>query len=274
MAVFVVGDLQGCATSFESLLSEIRFSADSDQLWLVGDLVNRGPDSLRVLRWVYAHRACVRSVLGNHDLHLLAAAAGRREASPRDTLDAVLSAPDAPELLAWLARQPLLYEDAGHALLHAGLLPSWSWELARQLARELERSLQHDGGSAVWEALATRAPLTWSDDLRGLPRLAAALQAFTRLRTCSANGEVNPRFNGPPSEAPDGCMPWFDVPHAAWRGGPRVLFGHWAALGLHHTREVVGLDTGCVWGGRLSALRLDDDTIHSVPASPRDAQPR
>lgn len=273
MAVYAVGDLQGCAASLRRLLEALRFDPTRDRLWLVGDLVNRGPDSLGVLRWVREHEACVRSVLGNHDLHLLARAAGRREPGKRDTLDALLAAPDAPELLAWLARRPLLHEDDGHALVHAGLLPNWSWDTARGLARELEQALREGGGAAVWDALDTPSPGRWRDELSGSERLAVALHGFTRLRACHADGTICDGFHGPPAEAPADCLPWFDVPHAAWRGGPRVLFGHWAALGVHHTREVVGLDSGCVWDGELTALRLDDDTLHAVPAAPGDGTP-
>ncbi len=267
-----MGDLQGCSEPFRRLRERIGFRPGRDRLWLVGDLVNRGPDSLGVLRWVRRHAEDVTAVLGNHDLHLLATAAGRRRPGKRDTLAPVLAADDRDDLLAWLAGLPLLHReprDAGgeHVLVHAGLHPRWTVDDAEEHAREVEAALGADGGAAVWEALALKGAPAWSDGLAGTARLASALAVLTRYRTCTPDGAPCEGFNGPPAEAPAGCVPWFEVEDRASRDAT-VVFGHWAALGFHRGPGVLALDSGCVWGGALTAVRLEDGEVFREPATP------
>lgn len=264
MARYAVGDLQGCMDSFERLLAVLRFDPTKDELWLVGDLVNRGPRSLEVLRWVRRHEGSVRCVLGNHDLHLLARAAGA-PAKRRDTVEAVLAAPDREELLGWLRTRPLLHVEAPWVLVHAGLHPSWSVEQARQLAAEVEAEL----AGPRWRDLVTGLEglaVPWRPELVGLPRWRAILSYLVRVRTCFADGRVEPSFDGPPAQAPAGTIPWFKLPAARWRTHVPV-FGHWAALGLDVGEGHIALDSGCVWGKVLSAIRLDDRMVFQVKAA-------
>lgn len=263
MATYVIGDIHGCFDSAQALLEEIRYRPEEDRLWLVGDLVNRGPRSLAVLRWAkgLGERAAV--VLGNHDLHLLARAAGVSEARPKDTLDEVLADEDAPELLAWLRSRPLLHREGRWAMVHAGLLPPWSVAGAAPLAREAERALRGRGTKHLLAAVKTPPFPAWSEELPTFERRRLAVSTFTHLRTLTEDGRPCERFAGPPAEAPPGCCPWFERPH---RREPELtlVFGHWAALGLHLGRGVICLDTGCAWGGKLTALRLEDRALFQV----------
>jgi bis(5'-nucleosyl)-tetraphosphatase (symmetrical) len=262
VARFAIGDIQGCMESLERLLALIEFRPDRDSLWLVGDLVNRGPRSLDVLRWARANAGSVTCVLGNHDLHLLARASG---APPRrrDTLDDVLAAPDRDELIDWLRTRPLVHIEGQWLMVHAGLHPSWTADLARQLAAEVEAEL----AGPRWRELVTiEGPSAqWRPDLEGVPRWRAILSYLVRARTCFADGRLEPSFDGPPAQAPAGCIPWFDLPGARWRSHVPV-FGHWAALGLDVAADHVALDSGCVWGRTLSAIRLDDRAVFQVKA--------
>jgi bis(5'-nucleosyl)-tetraphosphatase (symmetrical) len=258
LAVYAVGDLQGCHAEFEALLERLRFDPARDRLWLTGDLVNRGPDSLGVLRAVRALGPCVTAVLGNHDLHLLALAhapegAGRREPG----LLAVLEAPDAAELLAWLAARPLLHRDAalGRTLIHAGLPPQWSLADAEDAAREVETALRDDP-AALLSRMYGDQPDQWSPALAGMPRLRFAVNCLTRLRFVDAEGRLLLALKGPVTEAPAGAMPWFRHPARRTRQEP-LIFGHWSALGFLAEPGLLCLDTGCVWGGSLAAVRLD-----------------
>jgi bis(5'-nucleosyl)-tetraphosphatase (symmetrical) len=249
MATYAIGDVQGCATTLERLLGRIGFSA-RDRLWLAGDLVNRGPRSLDVLRLIHGLGARAVVVLGNHDLHLLGRAAGVTEAKRRDTLDEVLAAPDRATLLDWLRARPILHREGPHVLVHAGLLPRWTVEEALERAAEIE-TLLRKGELSELLSKETRA--------------ARSLQVFTRLRTCRDDGRMCD-FDGPPDEAPDGCFPWFSHPKRR-STGVTILFGHWSALGLHLGEDAIGLDTGCVWGRALSAVRLEDRAVFSEPAA-------
>lgn len=251
--------------TLERLLAAIPVDLSVDRLWLVGDLVNRGPRSLDVLRWVRAHDAAVTCVLGNHDLHLLARAAGA-PAKRLDTLDDLLAAPDRDDLVDWLRRQPLLHVEAPWVMVHAGLHPAWTIEEAQQLAAEVEAELRGPRWREL--VLAPRGHEAWSPALRGLPRWRAILSYLVRVRTCHADGRIEPSHSGPPEEALPGCVPWFELGGARWRTHVPV-FGHYSALGLHLDEDHAALDTGCVWGGALTALRLEDRRVYQVPAIER-----
>ncbi len=257
MAVYAVGDLQGCFDPLRALLDRIGFDPARDRLWLCGDLVNRGPDSLACLRFVRDLGDAAVSVLGNHDLHLLAIAAGH---APLDDegLAAVLRAPDGNDLVHWLSRRPLLHHDPdlGFTLVHAGLPPQWDLEQARARARELEAVLRGPECEAFLSRMYGDRPDRWRDDLAGIDRLRFICNAFTRLRYCHPDGRLELSAKGPPGTQPPGALPWFDVPGRR-SAGERIVFGHWSTLGPLQRADVIALDTGCVWGGQLSAVRLD-----------------
>ena len=258
MARYGVGDIQGCCDELKALLERCRFSADRDELWLVGDLVNRGPQSLETLRLVRALGANATVVLGNHDLHLLALAFGsRRKHKDGDTLAAVLEAPDRDQLLEWLLGRPLAVfdEPRGDLLVHAGLAPEWTPRAAAKLAREVEAVLRDDP-RALFDAMYVNKPEKWSDSLRGMDRLRFVINAFTRMRYCRRDGTVDLKMKGKPGEQPADFLPWFDVPERQSRG-VRVVCGHWSTLGFKRRPDLLALDTGCVWGGSLTAVNLD-----------------
>jgi bis(5'-nucleosyl)-tetraphosphatase (symmetrical) len=262
MPTYAIGDIHGCFATLEELLARIRFEPEQDRLWLVGDLVNRGPRSLEVLRWArgLGHRAV--TVLGNHDLHLLALAAGVARPRRGDTLAEVLAAPDAGELLSWLRHRPLLHREGNRILVHAGLLPAWTLAAAERAAREAEAGLRGEQWGALLAALRHGSFPGWSADLRLAERRRLALAAFSMLRTVAPDGRPCLDYSGPPHEAPAGCSPWWEPPSRRRRGST-VVFGHWAALGAHllPQRGVVALDSGCAWGGPLSAYRLEDGAL-------------
>jgi bis(5'-nucleosyl)-tetraphosphatase (symmetrical) len=264
MATYAIGDIQGCHRTLDRLLARIRFDPAADRLWLVGDLVNRGPRSLEVLRWARSLGRRVTVVLGNHDLHLLGRAFGTRPPKRHDTLDPVLEAPDRQDLIDWLRRRPLLYREGPHVLVHAGLLPSWTLEDAEGLAREVEASLGGSGPRRLLAALAARRPPVWGPELDAIDRQRVAVQSFTRLRTCRDDGEVCERFTGPPEEAPEGCRPWFEL-RADGTAGRTVVCGHWASLGVRRQPGLMALDSGCFWGGSLTAMRLEDEEVFQEP---------
>ena len=259
MAVYAVGDIQGCDEEFGLLLERLEFQPARDRLWLTGDLVNRGPRSLDVLRRVRALGSAATMVLGNHDLHLLAAAHDRSALRADDTLADILSAPDRDELLDWLRRQPLLHTDAalGWTMVHAGLAPQWDLATATACARELEAALRDTSSArALFAAMYGNRPDAWSDDLAGTDRLRFITNCFTRLRFCHTDGRLDLGYKGTLAAAPADLVPWFRIPGRR-SAGSRILFGHWSALGYHAGDGVLGIDTGCVWGGRLCAVRLD-----------------
>jgi bis(5'-nucleosyl)-tetraphosphatase (symmetrical) len=264
VARYAIGDVQGCMSSLERLLALIAFHPAHDELWLVGDLVNRGPRSLDVLRWANRMGARATCVLGNHDLHLLARAAGVAEAKPRDTLDDILAAPDCDRLIDWLRARPILHVDGGHVLVHAGLHPKWTIDEARGLAGELEAQLRGPGWRAVVKQLRGTPP-RWDKKLGGGDRWRALAAYFFRARALRDDGRTDPDFDGPPADAPNHERPWFAVEQPAW-ATHTVVFGHWAALGLSIGPHHVGLDTGCVWGRSLTAMRLDDRSVFQVKA--------
>jgi bis(5'-nucleosyl)-tetraphosphatase (symmetrical) len=266
MATFAIGDVHGCFVTLQRLLRQIRFDRRQDRLWLVGDLVNRGPRSLAVLRWAVELDERLVCVLGNHDLHLLGRAAGVVEAKRRDTLDLVLAAPDREDLVAWLRRRPLLHRAGDHLLVHAGLFPSWAPAAAERLARETEAVLRDSDGERLLAAFSARANERWrGDGLAPFDRARVALAGFAKLRTLTADERMCADFSGPPVEAPPGCIPWFAFPERA-SSEVTVIFGHWAAMGLRLEPGLAGLDTGCAWGRTLTALRLDDGKLFQEPA--------
>jgi bis(5'-nucleosyl)-tetraphosphatase (symmetrical) len=260
MAVFAIGDVQGCYDDLMRLLERIHFDEADDRLWFAGDLVNRGPDSLGVLRFVRKLGKRAVTVLGNHDLHLLAVAAGTAKPRANDTLDDILEAEDRDEYLDWLRHRPLLHHDAslGYTLVHAGLPPQWDLGLARECAQELESALRGPDPAGFFREMYGDEPHRWSDGLKGISRLRFIVNCFTRLRYCSAAGDLELKHKGAPGTQPEGCLPWFEVPDRA-SAGLHVLFGHWSTLGEVRRHNVYPLDTGCVWGGRLTCLRLDGD---------------
>lgn len=263
MSTYVIGDVQGCADTLARLVARVSFDPARDRICLLGDLVNRGPDSLGVLRWAWRHRDAVDAVLGNHDLYLLARAAGVAHRPKDDTLDGVLDAPDASELLDWLAARPLVTQVAGWTCVHAGLLPQWTVEDALRLSDIASGWLVERREEAL-RIIYRKGSARWRDDLGPEEALRVSVRALTRLRVCTPEGEVV-RYHGPPDQAPPGAAPWFAIPDRASAGQP-IAFGHWARLGLYRGDDVVGLDTGCVYGRRLTTMRLEDETIFQQSA--------
>ncbi|MFL6193952.1 MAG: symmetrical bis(5'-nucleosyl)-tetraphosphatase [Thermoanaerobaculia bacterium] len=264
MATYAIGDIHGCFQTLQRLLRKVGYDPRRDRLWLVGDLVNRGPRSLEVLRWAAEQGDRIVVVLGNHDLHLLARAAGVSEAKKRDSLEAVLAAPDRDGLLGWLRTRPLVHREGEAVMVHAGLFPGWTPAEAEALAREVEERLRGEKGPKLLAAFEQKTAERWKDGLSGHDRARAALAGFAKLRTLGEDGRMCAEFSGPPALAPRGCRPWFAAPGRK-SAGATVIFGHWAALGLKVGDGVAGLDTGCAWGRDLTALRLDDWRIFQQP---------
>ncbi len=264
MALYAIGDLQGCLDPLERLLDRISFDPARDRLWFVGDLVNRGPDSLGCLRFVKSLGESAVTVLGNHDLHLLCVAHGIERARPRDTIADVMAAADAPELLEWLRLRPLMHVDGEFAMVHAGLLPSWTVAHARALAGEVETVLRSDRWRPFLEKLYGNQPDRWREDLAGVDRLRAIVNAMTRLRVCARDGRMDLDFKGEPGEKAEGRVPWFRMPGRA-SATHTIVCGHWSALGLRLDDGVVSIDSGCVWGRALTAVRLPDRKVIQVP---------
>lgn len=263
MATYAVGDIQGCYSELQQLLELMRFDPAQDRLWLVGDLVNRGPGSLQVLRLIKSLGDAAITVLGNHDLHLLAVAEGVAELHRSDTLDEVLAAPDRDELLAWLRGQRLVHAENGFVLVHAGLLPGWTVEQAQRLAREVEAELGGERYHEFFRHMYGNSPHQWDDGLAGYRRLRVITNAFTRMRICTVQGEMEFRFKGEVHNIPAGYLPWYEVPGRR-SSQDTVIFGHWSALGLKVEPRVIALDTGCLWGGPMTAIRLEDRQLFQV----------
>jgi bis(5'-nucleosyl)-tetraphosphatase (symmetrical) len=260
VGLYAIGDIQGCYDELQRLLERIRFDPAADQLWFVGDLVNRGPKSLEVLRFVNGLGARAVTVLGNHDLHLLAVAAGVDALGRKDTFQAVLAAPDRDELLSWLRRQPLLHHDtrAGYTLIHAGLPPQWDLAQAQACAAEVEATLRGEQHVDFFQHMYGDEPDRWNDALIGYARLRFSINCLTRLRYVDAEGRAVLKEKGAPDAKRKHLTPWF---RAVGRRslGNKIIFGHWSTLGLVMEHNVHALDTGCVWGGALTALRLDGE---------------
>jgi bis(5'-nucleosyl)-tetraphosphatase (symmetrical) len=257
MATYAVGDIQGCLQPLQCLLERVDFNPDRDRLWSVGDIVNRGPSCLQTLRFLYAMRDNLDMVLGNHDLHLLAVAAGARPLGRSDTLHTILEAPDRDRLLDWLRQRPLLHSEQGFTLVHAGIPPQWSVAEARARAREVEAALQGRGCEDFLRDMYGNEPAVWSADLSGTTRLRVITNYFTRMRFCTAKGELDLDNKGAEPTSGQPLAAWFSHPNRKTRGD-RIIFGHWAALeGKTGEYDVIGLDTGCVWDGALSMYCLE-----------------
>ncbi len=265
MALYAIGDVQGCERELAELLDRLDFSRARDRLWFVGDLVNRGPDSLGVLRRVRALGEAAVVVLGNHDLHFLAVAFGKSRERRGDTLTALLDAHDRRELVDWLLSRPVIHRDAAGEwlLVHAGLAPQWTVPAALACAREFEEALRRRP-ERVLAGMYGDGPDLWDDRLEGEARWRYIANCLTRLRYVDTHGRLALRAKDAPGKRADsGLIPWFEAPGKAWQG-PRIVFGHWSTLGFLRNADVVGLDTGCVWGGRLTALRLDVETARPI----------
>jgi bis(5'-nucleosyl)-tetraphosphatase (symmetrical) len=263
MPTYAVGDLQGCLAPLEELLAKVAFDAARDRLWLVGDLVNRGPDSLGCLRFVKSLGDSVVVVLGNHDLHLLSVSEGFSRGRSRDTLAQVIEAPDRGELLDWLRLRPLMHVEGGFAMVHGGLLPSWSVGEARALAGEVEAQLRGPAYRELLRDMYGDQPDRWNAGLSGLARWRVIINAMTRLRVCTPDGRMALGFKGDPADLDGRLLPWFDVPGRASRDAT-IVCGHWSALGLKVRDDLLALDSGCVWGRSLSAVRLEDRKLYQV----------
>jgi len=257
--IWAIGDVQGCAGALRALLARPELSRPDACIWFAGDLVNRGPDSLGALRLIRSLGGRARAILGNHDLHLLAVVAGVRKQGKSDTFQDILEAPDRDELIDWLRRRPLMVRDCGHVMVHAGILPAWTLDQAQSLAQEIETALRQDDWHQAVHDLYGEKPLQWDDALRGPERMRVIVNALTRMRVCHADGSMDFHHKGGP-DAGDGLRPWFDLPGRRDPGEP-VVFGHWSALGLNIRPDSICLDTGCVWGRSLTALRLRDHQL-------------
>lgn len=259
MATYVIGDLQGCLTPLKVLLDKLRFDDNTDKLWFVGDIVNRGPESLAALRFVRDLGDSAITVLGNHDLHLLAVINGIRKVSPKDTLDDILDAADLDDLTRWLRQQPLIHTDhqLGYTLAHAGVYPLWSLETAHALADEVHGMLPSDDFLEFLPAMYGNDPARWNDDLATHDRWRFVINAFTRMRYCLADGSLDCSFNGPPAAAPKNLLPWYRVKNRVPLP-TTVVFGHWSSHPAIAPPRIVPTDRGCVWGGALTAYHLEE----------------
>lgn len=263
MSIFAIGDVQGCYLQALALVEQVRAVSPDPTFIFVGDLVNRGPRSLDALRFIQSLGPRAKVLLGNHDLHLLALAHGVRKPRRSDTLNDILDAPDRTRLLDWLRRQPLAHFEGGHLLVHAGVLPQWSVERTLALAQEVSTVLSGPDWLAFLRQMYGNTPAKWDDALHSADRLRCIVNALTRIRFCQADGTMEFASTAGIAEAPPGCLPWFDVPGRRTAGTP-VVFGHWSTLGLIVRDDLIGLDTGCVWGGKLTAVRLEDHAVFQV----------
>ncbi|MFS2222970.1 bis(5'-nucleosyl)-tetraphosphatase (symmetrical) ApaH [Pantoea sp. B65] len=269
MSTYLIGDIHGCYDELQSLLAQVAFDPEKDILWLTGDLVARGPASLEVLRFVRSLGDCVRMVLGNHDLHLLAVYAGISRNKPKDRITPLLEAHDADELINWLRRQPLLQIDEEKKLVmaHAGITPQWDIETAKMCAREVEAVLSSDSYPLFLNAMYGDMPNNWTPELTGLSRLRFSTNALTRMRFCFPNGQLDMIAKEAPESAPPPLKPWFTIPGPIARDYT-IVFGHWASLEGRGTPEgIIALDTGCCWGGSLTLLRWEDRSLFVQPSN-------
>ena len=269
MAKYAIGDIQGCYHAFQALLARLDFDVSHDRLWLVGDLINRGSGSLEVMRWCYQHQHALTVVLGNHDLHALVVAEGIVNAHRGDTLSELLAAEDSKILLNWLRNQKLLHQEGDYLMVHAGLLPQWTVSQALGYAAEVEAVLHSDNYLHFLKHMYGNLPDHWRADLHGMDRLRVITNTCTRLRICSVQGQMEFKFKGELQDIPQGFMPWFDVPNRATKD-TQIIFGHWSALGLQQRNNIYALDTGCLWGGKLSAMNLETKEITQVDSHPLD----
>ncbi|MFA5596332.1 MAG: symmetrical bis(5'-nucleosyl)-tetraphosphatase [Pusillimonas sp.] len=263
--IWFIGDVQGCCQSLNELLKHPDIAEDKErELWFAGDIVNRGPQSLETVRHIMAMRKKAVTVLGNHDLNLLAVAAGVRKPGKSDTIADILKAPDADEIITWLRHRPLAHYAHGHLLVHAGVLAKWDVEKTLSLAAEVEAALRSSHWKRTLEKMYGDQPVAWSEDLGNNKRLRVIINALTRIRMCNRKGHMEFSYkNSPNAAANTGLIPWFDVPNRA-TANKTVVFGHWSTLGLMMRPDAICLDTGCVWGGKLTAVRLHDHKLVQV----------
>lgn len=263
--IWMIGDVQGCGTPLDALLRHPEIDQPGSRFWFAGDLVNRGPQSLASLRRIKALGDRAISILGNHDLHLLAVSAGIRAPSKNDTIQEILDAPDAQELIDWLRNRPLAHFEAGHLMIHAGVLHKWTAQKTLALAAEVESVLRGKNWQKGLQKMYGNEPVQWRDDLTGSKRIRIIINALTRMRMCTIKGEIDLNSKASPRGQRNGTLvPWFDVPGRATRD-VTVVFGHWSTLGLMVRPDAICLDTGCVWGGQLTAMRLQDRRIIQIP---------
>lgn len=275
MAVYAIGDVQGCFDELQALLEHISYDPAADTLWFCGDLVNRGNKSLETLRFVHALGKRAITVLGNHDLHLIATASGFRQGSSKDTLDTILAAPDRDELVEWLRHRPLLHHDAvtGYTLVHAGLPPQWDLALARACAAEAEAVLRGPHYRDFLENMYGNRPDHWDAALSGHDRIRFIVNCFTRMRYCASDGRLDLKSKGPPGSQPAGYLPWFAVPARSSRD-MQIIFGHWSTLGRRNDPGIYPLDHGCLWGGELVALEVGPEPRYHSLSCPGQQQPK
>lgn len=274
MATYAIGDLQGCYDSLLRLLDKLNFNESKDTLWFAGDLVNRGPDSLSTLRFVKSLSDNAITVLGNHDLHLLAIAAKHKKTKDSG-LKEILNADDADDLLNWLRKQPLLHHDPrlNCTMVHAGIYPGWDLQDAQKYANELETVLRSDDYLKFIFNMYGNLPEKWDDELKGWERLRIICNIFTRMRYCENDGTLNFKSHGAPGTHPENTVSWFEVPNRKVMES-KILFGHWSTLGIINKKNIYALDTGCVWGGKLTALRIDTENPEYISVDcPGDANP-
>jgi len=266
-SIWMIGDVQGCCEPLEALLAHPDVAGEPDaQFWFAGDLINRGPQSLASLRRIMALEDRGVAVLGNHDLHLLAAAAGVRKPSKSDTLDEILNAPDAADLINWLRFRPLAHFEHDHLMVHAGVLAKWDVAKTLALADEVQQALRGDNWQKALQKMYGNEPVVWKEDHAGGKRLRVIINALTRIRLCTQRGHMEFDTKVAPGAWPNGLIPWFDVPKRATRN-ITVVFGHWSTLGLTMRDNLICLDSGCVWGGALSAVRLQDRKLVQIPCA-------
>lgn len=263
MTTYAIGDIQGCYSSLVQLIDLLHATSSNSKFIFVGDLINRGPQSLQTIREIKALGGKAKVILGNHDLHLMAVAYGIRQSHRSDTIQEILTAPDLTDLLDWLRHQPLSLFDTGHLLVHAGVVPQWTLQQTLSLAREVEAVLRGPDWLDFLRHMYGNSPAQWSDDLQGYDRLRCIINALTRIRFCTADGTMEFASKEGSIAPESGYMPWFDVPGRKTADTP-IVFGHWSTLGLLQRPNLLGIDTGCVWGGKLTAVRLEDHAIFQV----------
>lgn len=265
MSTYVIGDLQGCLDPLQKLLTKLDFDSSKDKLWFTGDLINRGPESLKTLRYIIDLGNNAISVLGNHDLHFLAVAVGHKRQSSQDTFDELLAAPDLKDLINWLRHRPLMHYDTSRniAMLHAGLASQWSIPDACKYAREVETLLANNTYQQLLENMYGDSPSLWSENLTGAARYRFIINCFTRIRYCNSDGQLDFKYKNSPGTQPEPLQPWFSL-DSRKSITTTIVFGHWSTLGFHHQNNTYALDTGCLWGGSLSALNIDNKKVINV----------
>lgn len=272
MAIYAIGDIQGCYNELRRLLDVIAFDPSIDQLWFAGDLVNRGPHSLETLRFVKDLGNAAITVLGNHDLHLIATVVSLTKSGKKDTLSAILRAHDCDELIDWLRKQRLFYSNGDFCMVHAGLPPQWDLEQTELMAGEAEEVIGGEDYQGFFRSMYGNKPALWHDDLSKTERLRFSVNCFTRIRYCTLDGELDFHHKGPPGTQGVNLLPWFEIPGRK-SATMRIIFGHWSTLGFYQGYSVYGIDTGCLWGGQLTALKLDANPQRISIDCPRAQKP-